>query len=115
MEFGFACRAEIIRFQRISCTGEIFQGVAGLQARESEMRRVSARFSREAKWFERLLDGRSECSEIGSGLDSAPQHARLEFVRKETENAEIHGHGLRGTNRRERGAYFGKFLRIRFA
>src|SRR5271156_703297 len=115
MKFGFARRAEIIRLQRIGCTSEVFQGIAGLQARESEMRRVCARFAREAEWLERFFDSRGEVSEIRSGLDAAPEHAWLELVRKETENAEIHGDWLRGANRRERGADFGKFLRIRFA
>src|SRR5271156_16860 len=115
MEFGFAGCAEIIRLQSVGCASEIFEGIAGFQARESEMRRERARLAREAEWSERLLDGRGELGEIGSGLDAAPEHAWFEFVGEEAEDAEIHGDGLRGANRRERGAYFGKFLRVRFA
>src|SRR5580704_524113 len=115
MEFGFARRAEIIRLQRVGCTSEIFQRVAGLEARESEVRRVSARFAREAERFERFFDGCREFGEIGRGLDAAPEHAGLEFIGEKTEYAEIHGNRLRGTNGREDGADFGQFLRIRFA
>src|SRR5271155_1061113 len=115
MEFGFAGCAEIIRLQSVGCASKIFEGIAGFQAREGKMRRVCARFAHEAEGFERLLDGRGEFGEIGSGLDAAPEHTRLEFIGKKTENAEIHGDGLRGTNRRQRGADLGKFLRVRFA
>ena len=73
------------------------------------MRRVGACFAREAERFERLLDGRGELGEIGSGLDTAPEHARLEFVGEKAENAKIHRDGLRGANRRECGANFGEF------
>src|SRR5271163_4545037 len=115
MEFGFARGAEIIRLQGVGCTSEIFQRVAGFQARESEMRRVSPRFAREAERFERFFDGGGEFREIGSGLDAAPEHARFEFIGEKTEHAEIHGDRLCGANRCEHGADFGKFLRIRFA
>src|SRR5580693_4035426 len=115
MKFGFAGCAEIIRLQRIGCSSEIFQSVAWFQARESEMRRVGACFTREAERFERFFDSRGEFGEIGRGLDAAPKHARLEFIREKTENAEIHCDRSRGANGRERGADFGKFLRVRFA
>src|SRR5277367_372218 len=115
MKFRFARRAEIIRFQSVSRTSEIFQSVAGFQTRESEVRRKRTRLARESERFERLFHRRGEFSEIGSGLDAAPQHARLEFVGEESEDAEIHGDGLRGADGRERGADLWQFLRIGFA
>src|SRR5277367_123536 len=114
MKFRFARRAEIIRFQSVSRTSEIFQSVAGFQTRESEVRRKRARLARESERFERLFHRRGEFGEIRSGLDAAPQHARLEFVGEESEDAEIHGNGLRGADGRERGADLWQFLRIRF-
>src|SRR5580693_2697836 len=115
MEFGFARRAEIIRLQGVSCAAQIFESVARPETRESEMWRKCARFAREAEWFERLLDGRGEFSEIRRGLDAAPEHARLEFVGEETEDAELHGDRFGGANGRERGANVRDFLRICFA
>src|SRR5271156_1534768 len=100
MKFGFACCAKIIRLQSVGCASKIFEGIAGFQAREGEMRRVCARFAREAERFERLLDGCGELGEIGSGLDAAPEHAWFEVVGEETENTEIHGDRLRGSNGR---------------
>ena len=63
-----------------------------------------ARFAREAQRLERLFDGGGEFGEICGGFDAAPDDARLEFVGEKTERAKMHLDGLRGTNRRERGA-----------
>ena len=74
------------------------------------MRTSRCGFAREAERFERLLDVRGELGEIRSGLDAAPEHARLEFVREKAETAKMHRDGLRGANRRERGADSGEFF-----
>ena len=78
------------------------------------MRRKCAGFAREAEGIEHLIDGGGKLGEIGRGLRRRTR-ARAAACWGRIRRRENASRRARGSIRRERGANFGEFLRVRLA